>query len=135
MHEGYTDEKIRDIFCMNTVFYREVKSTAFRYMRDLIKSDDPEIAYFDVSMYAVEDETSPLYLVDKEHGFNKSAEMQRISNLITKMTLKGATKQEITRAVKHSMVIIDAEKLHLDWKRSELDNDISGLMEKYCLKP
>lgn len=135
MHEGYTDEQIRDIFCMNTVHYREVKSAAFRFMRDILKYDDPEIVNFDVSMYAVKDETSPLYFVDKERGFDKSAEMQRIRNLITKMVIQGTTKQEIARAVKHSMVVIDAEKLHLDWKRSELDNDISGLMEKYCSKP
>jgi len=41
-----------------------------------------------------------------------------ISNLITDMTLKGATEPEIARAVKHSMVVIDAAKslrAGVDW--------------------
>lgn len=42
-----------------------------------------------------------------------------ISNLITDMTLRGADEKELARAVKHSMVVIDAEKHGLDYKRSE----------------
>lgn len=58
-------------------------------------------------------------------------EMGRISNLITDMTLLGADDHEIARAVKHSMVVIDAEKHKLDYKASEKDNNISALMKKY----
>lgn len=58
-------------------------------------------------------------------------EMGIISNLITDMTLKGATEQELTRAVRHSMVVIDAEKHGLDYKQSEKDNNISALKKKY----
>lgn len=58
-------------------------------------------------------------------------EMGRISNLITDMTLLGADDHEIARAVKHSMVVIDAEKHKLDYKASEKDNNISSLMKKY----
>lgn len=58
-------------------------------------------------------------------------EMGRISNLITDMTLLGADDHEIAQAVKHSMVVIDAEKHKLDYKASEKDNNISALMKKY----
>ncbi len=62
---------------------------------------------------------------------NTQTEMGKISNLITDMTLKGATNDELARAVRHSMVVIDAEKHHLDYKQSELDNGISALKRKY----
>lgn len=58
-------------------------------------------------------------------------EMGIISNLITDMTLKGATNEEMTRAVKHSMVVIDAYKHKLDYKKSEADNGIAALKKKY----
>lgn len=58
-------------------------------------------------------------------------EMGIISNLITDMTLTGATDSELTRAVKHSMVVIDAAKHRLDYKQSELDNGIAELKTKY----
>lgn len=62
---------------------------------------------------------------------NTQTEMGKISNLITDMTLKGATQDELARAVRHSMVVIDAEKHKLDYKQSEIDNGISGLKKKY----
>lgn len=58
-------------------------------------------------------------------------EMGKVSNLITDMTLKGATDSELARAVRHSMVVIDAEKHKLDYKKSEQDNNILGLKKKY----
>lgn len=58
-------------------------------------------------------------------------EMGKVSNLITDMTLKGATPDELARAVRHSMVVIDAEKHGLDYKQSEIDNGISALKQKY----
>lgn len=67
----------------------------------------------------------------KKNGFNKQMEMGKVSNLITDMTLKGASDSELTRAVKHSMVVIDAEKHNLDWKRSARENGISELKRKY----
>ena len=67
----------------------------------------------------------------KTDGFHKQSEMGKISNLITDMTIKGAEPPEIARAVKHSMVVIDAEKHNLDWKRSYKENRISQLKEKY----
>ncbi len=62
---------------------------------------------------------------------NTGTEMGVISNLITDMTLKGGTQSEIAKAVKHSMVVIDAEKHKLDYKKSERDNDIKALKKKY----
>lgn len=62
---------------------------------------------------------------------NTQTEMGKISNLITDMTLKGATEDELAKAVRHSMVVIDAEKHHLDYKQSEIDNDIPSLKKKY----
>lgn len=61
----------------------------------------------------------------------KQIEMGKVSNLITDMTLKGATASELARAVRHSMVVIDSEKHELDYKKSELDNDIKSLKKKY----
>lgn len=62
---------------------------------------------------------------------NTQTEMGKISNLITDMTLKGATSDELARAVRHSMVVIDAEKHKLDYKQSEIDNGIASLKKKY----
>ena len=57
--------------------------------------------------------------------------MGEVSNLITDMTLKGANEDEIARAVRHSMVVIDAEKHGLDYERSYKDNGIAELKQKY----
>lgn len=64
-------------------------------------------------------------------GFNKGIQMGMISNLITDMTIKNAPIDEIERAVKHSMVVIDAEKHNLNWQQSEIDNGIPKLREDY----
>lgn len=62
-------------------------------------------------------------------------EMGIISNLITDMTLQGAGEEELARAVRHSMVVIDAEKHKLDYKRSELENNIEELKRIYQVNP
>ena len=64
----------------------------------------------------------------------KQREMGTVSNLITDMTLRGATDEELAKAVKHSMVVIDAEKHQLDYKQSEIDNDIPTLKQKYQVR-
>ena len=83
---------------------------------------------FSTDMYQLKDDAPP---VDADHGFHKQREMGSVSNLITDMTIKGATDSELERAVRHSMVVIDAEKHHLDWKQSERDNGIAELKTKY----
>ena len=64
-------------------------------------------------------------------GAATQRQMGEISNLITDMTLKGATEPEIARAVRHSMVVIDAAKHKLDYRQSEKDNGIAELKKKY----
>lgn len=61
----------------------------------------------------------------------KQMQMGLVSNLITDMTIKGAPNDEIVRAVRHSMVVIDAEKHGLNWKLSAEKNGIPQLMKKY----
>ena len=61
----------------------------------------------------------------------KQTEMGKISNLITDMSIQGAEPSEIARAVKHSMVVIDAQKHELNYKLSYKDNQIALLKEKY----
>ena len=58
-------------------------------------------------------------------------EMGVVSNLITDMTLRGANDDELAAAVRHSMVVIDAEKHKLNYKQSEIDNNIAALKKKY----
>lgn len=79
------------------------------------------------------DGTDHYYRNGKEYKImkNTQTEMGIVSNLITDMTLKGATPDELARAVRHSMVVIDAEKHKLDYKQSEIDNGIASLKKKY----
>ena len=70
----------------------------------------------------------PVKIMSKEY---KQKQMGQVSNLITDMTLGGAPPEELARAVKHSMVVIDAEKHKLDYKQSEKDNGIPALKKKW----
>lgn len=100
-----------------------IKST--RALDDL-KDFDPK------TKYAVpEGNPNNVHLMKKEE---KQREMGVISNLITDMTLRGADEKELARAVKHSMVVIDAEKHKLDYKRSERENGILELKQKYQIR-
>ena len=87
-----------------------------------LKDFDPKEAY---PAYSGMPKVSP------STGFHKQTEMGKVSNLITDMTIKGAKPEEIARAVKHSMVVIDAEKHNLNWRQSYTDNGIAALKEKY----
>lgn len=62
---------------------------------------------------------------------NTNTQMGIVSNLITDMTIQGASNDELARAVRHSMVVIDAEKHKLDYKQSYVENNISQLQKKY----
>lgn len=62
---------------------------------------------------------------------SKQTQMGEVSNLITDMTIKGASFDEIARAVRHSMVVIDAEKHNLNYRQSAIDNGIKELKAKY----
>ena len=72
--------------------------------------------------------------VDKPGGGTTQQLMGDISNLITDMTIKGAPIAHLERAVRHSMVVIDAKKHKLDWRLSEKDNRIKELKAQYQLR-
>ncbi len=69
--------------------------------------------------------------VGKEDGFDTQRAMGDISNLMTDMTIKGATDAEKVRCQKHCQVVIDAEKHNLNWKLSYEQQQIAQLKEKY----
>lgn len=94
----------------------KIKSTPA--LKDL-EGFDPKVAY---------PERSGMRYMTKD---NTQKQMGIVSNLITDMTLKGADESEIARAVKHSMVVIDAEKHRLDYVASEKANGIKELKKKY----
>lgn len=61
----------------------------------------------------------------------KGVQMGEITNLIADMSIRGASPSELARAVRHSMVVIDAEKHDLDYKLSAKNNGIAQLKTKY----
>lgn len=58
-------------------------------------------------------------------------QMGVISNLITDMTIAGASTDELARATRYSMTVIDSYKHKLDYKASYADNGIAELQMKY----
>lgn len=81
---------------------------------------DPQMAY--------PERPGMKYMKDPITGKDATqTEMGKISNLITDMTLFGAPPEDMAKAVRHSMVVIDAGKHKLDYKRSEVENDIARL--------
>jgi hypothetical protein len=62
---------------------------------------------------------------------NMQSQMGQVSNLITDMTLQKAPANEVVRAIRHSMVVIDSYKHSLDYKRSAQENGIAALRQKY----
>ena len=97
--------------------------------RKSITTTDPlqELKGFDKMIYKLPKD-SPIPRMTKRR---KGQEMGKISNLITDMSLRGAKPEELARAVKHSMVVIDAEKHELNFKQSEKDHAILALKQKY----
>lgn len=86
------------------------------------------------AMYKLSDEevaSGKFKVMGTKGGGTTGQRMGDISNLITDMTIKGANTDEIAKAVKHSMVVIDAEKHKLDYTRSYIDNGIAALKQKY----
>jgi hypothetical protein len=84
-----------------------------------LKNFDPKSAY------------PPYEGMKRMTAHEKGMQMGLVSNLITDMTIGQASSQEIARAVRHSMVVIDAEKHNLDYRRSSEKNGIPALMKKY----
>jgi len=67
----------------------------------------------------------------KKLAADKQKQMGRVSNLITDMSLQGASSEHLSRAVRHSMVVIDSEKHGLDIKASEREFNIRELKQRY----
>lgn len=89
-----------------------------------------ELENFDTKVnYGWKGEGDPPYPVMKKTS--TSMEMGKASNLLTDMQIKGASDEEIARATKHSMVVIDAAKHKLDYQRSYRENGIAALKKAY----
>ena len=123
------------VMCIPTD-YGKIHINRSKYLKDL-EGFEPK------DEYATEKRSDGYYnkYGDKVKIMQKSEvqrEMGTISNLITDMTLSGgASEDELARAIKHSMVVIDAEKHKLDYKRSEIENNIAELKRNYqrTIKP
>ena len=96
---------------------------------DGLKGFDPKTEYF-VPEEKRQSKENPKGIPMMSKAYTQK-QMGQVSNLITDMTLQGASMDEIERAVKHSMVVIDANKHNLNYKKSELDNDIQSLRVLY----
>lgn len=93
--------------------------TKMSYGPDEIKVDNTGVEHY--------------YRAGREFRVMKDTQKQMgvISNLISDMSIMGADSDEMARAVRHSMVVIDAEKHKLDYKQSEIDNGVKDLHNKY----
>lgn len=94
-----------------------------------VKTKPPlqKLKNFDPQMYKLPDDSPIPRMTPRIKG----TQMGLVSNLITDMTIRGASDAELARAVRHSMVVIDAEKHGLNYKQSAIDHGITQLMKKY----
>ena len=88
-----------------------------------------ELAHFDP--HEEYKEREGMRYINGPNWDNTGLEMGKITNLIMDMTYQGAPDDEVVRAVKHSMVVIDAKKHKLDYTRSYKENRIAELHKKY----
>lgn len=79
------------------------------------------------TQYATPGAAKSMFKSPKHHQI----EVGKITNLISDMCWYGASEEELIRAIKHGMVVLDADKFLLDWKRSAEDNGITELYQKY----
>lgn len=111
-----------------------VKITSTNPLKGLV-GFDPKIEYGPSKVMVDSKGVTHAYRGDREYKVitdsYKQKQMGIVSNLITDMTIKGASEDELARAVRHSMVVIDAEKHKLDYKASEADNGIADLKRIY----
>lgn len=96
---------------------------------------DPKLRYGSDEVKTDPDGTKHYFQNGQEYRImtkrGTQTQMGIVSNLITDMTLAGAEPDELAAAVRHSMVVIDAEKHKLNYKQSEVDNNIAALHKKY----
>lgn len=115
---------------------------AFFYPEDWIHARGCRIEYdvcrqYDIPCHTAEECFDLYYYYDDcdknvdLKNLNKDSELADLRDLIAEMHAKGATAEEIRSVVFYSMVIMDADKKHLNWKQAKADFGISALMEKY----
>lgn len=99
-----------------------------------IKSTPPldGLRGFDSKSYRIPDSNTT---TKRMSTANTQTEMGKITNLISDMTIRGAGTAELAQAIRHSMVVIDAEKHGLDYKASARDNGIASLKNRYQSDP
>ena len=96
-----------------------------------------EMKDFDPAQFARKETDVPTKDRTKKNGYrgkdewDKGFEMGSVSNLIMDMNAANAPESERIRAMKHSMVVIDAEKHNYDWQASEKEFGIKELKIKY----
>lgn len=94
----------------------------------LTKEQFDEVAAFrPKAEYAIPDRAEPVFRAPKQHQI----QVCKNSNLIADMCWYGATGEELVRAIKHGMVVLDADKHHLNWEKSSEDFGIQELYQKY----
>lgn len=89
------------------------------------ESYPPDLKNFDNKVYRLPDGVPTI------SEKRKNTEMGIVSNLITDMQLQGAPTEDVIRATKHSMVVIDSVKHRLDIAASARDFGIAELHERY----
>ena len=109
----------------NLNFVKEIEKEVDLKLASFVKykEEDPESGKKITHLYRNGVEVKPMT--------NTQNEMGKISNLISDMTLLGADDRAIARAVRHSMVVIDAEKHGLDYEQSAIDNGIEALKKEW----
>ena len=94
----------------------------------LTKEQYDEVAAFRPKVeYAIPDRAEPVFRSPTQHPIP----VDKHSNLLAHMSWYGATGEELVRAIKHGMVVLDADKHHLDWQKSAEDFGIQELYQKY----
>lgn len=112
------------VMCIPTHDSKGKVQVASRPMLSRLEGFDPKLEY--------PERKGMKYMKDPVTGKdNTQMQMGIISNLITDMTLAKASDTELANAVRHSMVVIDAGKHKLDYKKSEADHNIEALKKKY----
>lgn len=125
----------KDAVCINSKAAAQLSGADFDGDTVLVIPNNDGVIRHDNPLDGLKDFDTKMYKaypgMPKVKHQTMQTEMGKITNLITDMTIKGATNDELARAVRHSMVVIDAEKHNLDYKKSYIDNGIASLKEKY----
>lgn len=88
---------------------------------EILRNYDPR------EQYVIPKLATPVFRSPKQ----RQIEVGKNSNLIADMCWYGATEEELVRAIKHGTVVLNADKHHLDWKKSAEDFRIQELYQKY----